>query len=75
MGGTSGFGSGSRLLEWWSLGQAEVFQLGSAANSCKKVGSGRSFYSECCRSFVPGNLIALMAYDVVVPFHHVRHPC
>ncbi|RRT46272.1 hypothetical protein B296_00050429 [Ensete ventricosum] len=40
MGGTLGFGSGSRLLEWWSTGRAEVFQLGSAVDSCKKVGSG-----------------------------------
>ncbi|RRT51315.1 hypothetical protein B296_00033095 [Ensete ventricosum] len=63
---------GSRLLEWWSSGRAEVFQLGSAADSCKKV---RSFYSECCRSFVPGNLTVLMAYHVVVPFHHARRPC
>ncbi|RZR76636.1 hypothetical protein BHM03_00001478 [Ensete ventricosum] len=47
MGGISGFGSGSRLLEWWSSGRAEVcqlgsiavFQLGSVADSCKKVGS------------------------------------
>ncbi|RWW21363.1 hypothetical protein GW17_00014485, partial [Ensete ventricosum] len=35
----------------------------------------RSFYSECCRSFVPGNLTAFMAYHVVVPFHHARRPC
>ncbi|RRT31966.1 hypothetical protein B296_00059002 [Ensete ventricosum] len=41
MGDTSGFGSGSRLLEWWSSGRAEVFQLGSVADSCKKVRSGR----------------------------------
>ncbi|RZS21904.1 hypothetical protein BHM03_00054612 [Ensete ventricosum] len=41
MGGTSGFGSGSRLLEWWSSGRVEAFQLGSIADSCKKVGSGR----------------------------------
>ncbi|RRT45290.1 hypothetical protein B296_00032273 [Ensete ventricosum] len=40
MGGTLGFGSGSRLLEWWSSGQVEVFQLGSTADPCKKVGSG-----------------------------------
>ncbi|RWV80021.1 hypothetical protein GW17_00058762 [Ensete ventricosum] len=36
----SELGSGSRLLEWWSSGQEEVLQLGSAADSCKKVGSG-----------------------------------
>ncbi|RZR84032.1 hypothetical protein BHM03_00010778 [Ensete ventricosum] len=75
MGGTLGFSSGSRLLEWWSTGRAEVFQLGSAADSCKKVESGRSFYSECCRLFVPGNLTALMAYHAVIPFHHVCRPC
>ncbi|RZR82501.1 hypothetical protein BHM03_00008943 [Ensete ventricosum] len=40
MGGTSGSGSGSWLLEWWSSGRAEVFQLESVADSCKKVGSG-----------------------------------
>ncbi|RWV90981.1 hypothetical protein BHE74_00038569 [Ensete ventricosum] len=34
-----------------------------------------SLYSECCRSSVPGNLTALMAYHVVVPFHHARRPC
>ncbi|RZS17299.1 hypothetical protein BHM03_00049428 [Ensete ventricosum] len=34
-----------------------------------------SFYSECCRSFIPGNLTALMAYHAVVPFHHARRPC
>ncbi|RWV98613.1 hypothetical protein GW17_00038523 [Ensete ventricosum] len=44
MGGTSGFGSGSRLLEWWSSGRAEVFQLGSAAESCKKVRSCAGAY-------------------------------
>ncbi|RZR87840.1 hypothetical protein BHM03_00015317 [Ensete ventricosum] len=44
MGGTSEFGSGSRLLEWWSPGRAEVFQLRSATDSCKKVGSGARAY-------------------------------
>ncbi|RWW41852.1 hypothetical protein BHE74_00052632 [Ensete ventricosum] len=39
MGGTSGFSSGSRLLELWSSGRTEVFQLGSIADSCMKVGS------------------------------------
>ncbi|RWW01961.1 hypothetical protein GW17_00034978 [Ensete ventricosum] len=77
MGGTSGFGSGSRLLEWWSSGRAEVFQLGSAADSYKQIGSGRckSLYSGCCRSSVPGNPVALVAYPVVVRFHHARRPC
>ncbi|RWW35484.1 hypothetical protein BHE74_00059582 [Ensete ventricosum] len=35
----------------------------------------RNFYSECRRSFVPGNLTALMAYHAVVPFHHARRHC
>ncbi|RRT68226.1 hypothetical protein B296_00001700 [Ensete ventricosum] len=39
------------------------------------LGLGWSFYSECCRSFVPGNLTVLMAYHTVVPFHHVRRSC
>ncbi|RZR98177.1 hypothetical protein BHM03_00027502 [Ensete ventricosum] len=64
MGSTSGFGSGSRLLDWWSSGRAEVFRLGC-----------RSFYSECCRPFVLGNLTAFMVYHVVVLFHHVHRPC
>ncbi|RRT43930.1 hypothetical protein B296_00029364 [Ensete ventricosum] len=34
-----------------------------------------SFYSECCRPFVPDNLTALMVYHVVVLFHHARRPC
>ncbi|RWV77596.1 hypothetical protein GW17_00061550 [Ensete ventricosum] len=41
MSGDSEPGSGSRLLEWWSSGREEVLQLRSAADSCKKVGSGR----------------------------------
>ncbi|RWV81908.1 hypothetical protein GW17_00056633 [Ensete ventricosum] len=35
----------------------------------------RSLYSGCCRSSVPGNLVALMAYHATVPFHHARRPC
>ncbi|RZS29030.1 hypothetical protein BHM03_00062696, partial [Ensete ventricosum] len=35
----------------------------------------RNFYSECRRSFVPGNLTALMAYHAIVPFHHARRHC
>ncbi|RRT37836.1 hypothetical protein B296_00055504, partial [Ensete ventricosum] len=34
-----------------------------------------AFYSECCRSFVPGNLTAFMVDHVVVPFHHVCRSC
>ncbi|RRT31880.1 hypothetical protein B296_00054792 [Ensete ventricosum] len=33
------------------------------------------FYSERCRLFVPGNLTTLIAYHVVVPFHHACRPC
>ncbi|RWV84211.1 hypothetical protein BHE74_00050610 [Ensete ventricosum] len=33
-----------------------------------------SLYSGCCRSSIPGNLAALVAYHVIVPFHHAR-PC
>ncbi|RWV92683.1 hypothetical protein GW17_00044897 [Ensete ventricosum] len=35
----------------------------------------KSLYSGCCRSFVPSNLVALVAYPVVVRFHHARRPC
>ncbi|RZS12168.1 hypothetical protein BHM03_00043573, partial [Ensete ventricosum] len=41
----------------------------------RDVELSRSFYSECCRSFVPGNLTAFMVYHVVVPFHHTCRPC
>ncbi|RWW54429.1 hypothetical protein BHE74_00038998 [Ensete ventricosum] len=37
MGRASGSGLGGRLLEWWSSGRVEMFQLGSIADSCKKV--------------------------------------
>ncbi|RWW50873.1 hypothetical protein BHE74_00042836 [Ensete ventricosum] len=39
------------------------------------VGRGWSLYSGCCRSSVPGNPVALVAYPVVVRFHHVCRPC
>ncbi|RZS13559.1 hypothetical protein BHM03_00045170 [Ensete ventricosum] len=52
MGGTSGFGSGSRLLEWWSSGQAEVFQLGSIVDSCKKIESGAFIVSVVGHSYL-----------------------
>ncbi|RZS08518.1 hypothetical protein BHM03_00039492 [Ensete ventricosum] len=35
----------------------------------------KSLYSGCCRSSVPGNPVALVAYPVVVRFHHARRPC
>ncbi|RWW37011.1 hypothetical protein BHE74_00057924 [Ensete ventricosum] len=40
MGGVLGSGSGGWLLAWWSSGRERVSQLGSTAESCKKVGSG-----------------------------------
>ncbi|RWV92607.1 hypothetical protein GW17_00045004, partial [Ensete ventricosum] len=67
MSGDSGLGLEGRLLEWWSPGEEGVIEFGSVANSCKEVESGRSFYSGCCRSFVPDNLTAFMAYHTVVP--------
>ncbi|RZR81034.1 hypothetical protein BHM03_00007181 [Ensete ventricosum] len=70
MGRTSGFGSGSRLLEWWSLGQAEVFQLGSAVDSYKKVGSGR---------FLTGvdlTCVRLVVRPLTPPYlHPTGYPC
>ncbi|RWV79351.1 hypothetical protein GW17_00059527, partial [Ensete ventricosum] len=63
MGGTSGSGSGSRLLEWWSSGRAEVFQLGSAANSCKKVRSGAFIVSVIGHSY----LISLLPLLLTIP--------
>ncbi|RZS22713.1 hypothetical protein BHM03_00055526 [Ensete ventricosum] len=60
MSGDSELDLGGRLLEWWSPGEEGVLQ---------------SFYSGCCRSFVPDNLTAFMAYHVVVPSHHACYPC
>ncbi|RWW83601.1 hypothetical protein BHE74_00007881, partial [Ensete ventricosum] len=40
MSGDSELNLGGRLLEWWSLGEEGVLQFGSAADSCKEVGSG-----------------------------------
>ncbi|RRT80085.1 hypothetical protein B296_00016403 [Ensete ventricosum] len=40
MRGALGSGSGGWLLAWWSSDREKVFQLGSIAESCKKVGSG-----------------------------------
>ncbi|RZR81851.1 hypothetical protein BHM03_00008155 [Ensete ventricosum] len=39
----SKLGLEGRLLEWWSPGEEGVIQFGSAANSCKEVGSGRLY--------------------------------
>ncbi|RZS24367.1 hypothetical protein BHM03_00057427 [Ensete ventricosum] len=70
MGGTSGFGSGSRLLEWWSLGRAEVFQLGSAADSCKKVASGAFIVSVVGYSY----LVTLLPLWPTVPSYPSTTP-
>ncbi|RWW52015.1 hypothetical protein BHE74_00041606 [Ensete ventricosum] len=43
---------GGRLLEWWSSGREEILQLGSAADSCTKAGSGR-FPTSAVRPLVP----------------------
>ncbi|RRT44517.1 hypothetical protein B296_00043218 [Ensete ventricosum] len=37
----SELGLEGQLLEWWSPGEEGVIQLGSTANSCKEVRSGR----------------------------------
>ncbi|RWV76948.1 hypothetical protein GW17_00062298 [Ensete ventricosum] len=59
---------------------AGVVELGSGGGTSGRVGrqllkGGRSLYSGCCRSSVPGNLAALVAYHVVIHFHHARRPC
>ncbi|RRT77436.1 hypothetical protein B296_00011203 [Ensete ventricosum] len=41
MGGDSGLGLGGLMLEWGSPGEEGVVLLGSAAGSCREVGSGR----------------------------------
>ncbi|RZR93850.1 hypothetical protein BHM03_00022434 [Ensete ventricosum] len=41
MSGDSGIGSGVLMLEWRSPGEEGIVLLGSAAGSCKEVGSGR----------------------------------
>ncbi|RRT83426.1 hypothetical protein B296_00014351 [Ensete ventricosum] len=41
MSGDSGLSLGGLMLEWGSPGDGGVVQLGSAADSCKEVGSGR----------------------------------
>ncbi|RZR73681.1 hypothetical protein BHM03_00026944 [Ensete ventricosum] len=52
-----------------------VMNVISASNFLHFQDTAQSFYSECCRSFVPGNLTAFMAYHIIVPFHHARRPC
>ncbi|RWW83122.1 hypothetical protein BHE74_00008384 [Ensete ventricosum] len=67
MSGDSGVGLGVLMLEWRSLGGEEVVLLGSAADSCKEVGSGKSFYSGCCGLFVPDDLTAFMTHHAAAP--------
>ncbi|RWW13127.1 hypothetical protein GW17_00023176 [Ensete ventricosum] len=70
MSGDSGVGLGVLMLEWRSLGGEEVVLLGSAADSCKEVGSGKlptSFYSGCCGLFVPDDLTAFMTHHAATP--------
>ncbi|RWW49353.1 hypothetical protein BHE74_00044497, partial [Ensete ventricosum] len=66
MGRTPGSGLGGRLLEWWSSGRVEMFQLGSTADSCKKVSNGVSVHEA---------LIFFIAYHTATPHHAVRGPC
>ncbi|RRT58882.1 hypothetical protein B296_00027055 [Ensete ventricosum] len=61
---------------------ARVVELGSGGGTSGRVGrqllkGGRckSLYSGCCRSSVPGNLAALVAYHAIIYFHHARRPC
>ncbi|RZS19147.1 hypothetical protein BHM03_00051495 [Ensete ventricosum] len=74
MSGDSEPGSGSRLLEWWSSSREEVLQLGSVADSCKKVGSGAYIVGVVDHSYLATRL-PLWLNPVVVRFHHVRRPC
>ncbi|RZS20144.1 hypothetical protein BHM03_00052617 [Ensete ventricosum] len=67
MSGDSGVGSGVLMLEWRSLGGEEVVLLESVADSCKEVGSGKSFYSGCCGLFVPDDLSAFMTHHAAAP--------
>ncbi|RWV81927.1 hypothetical protein GW17_00056612 [Ensete ventricosum] len=67
MSSDSGVGSGVLMLEWRSPSVEGVVLLGSAARSCKEVGSGRSFYSGCCGLFVPYDLTAFMTHHAVAP--------
>ncbi|RWW39840.1 hypothetical protein BHE74_00054794, partial [Ensete ventricosum] len=61
---------------------AGVVELGSGGGTSGRVGRQllkggrcRSLYSGCCRSSVPGNLAALVAYHAIIYFHHARRPC
>ncbi|RZS25223.1 hypothetical protein BHM03_00058397 [Ensete ventricosum] len=52
-------------------GLGEAPHIRSGVGFYKEVGSGRSLYSGCRRSSVPGDLAALVAYHAVAHFHHV----
>ncbi|RWW76024.1 hypothetical protein BHE74_00015914 [Ensete ventricosum] len=67
-----GYGKLCELPNDDDMGNSEV---GHNALGAGRIYAQVSLYSECCRSFVPGNFTALMAYHVVVPFHHARRPC
>ncbi|RWW41154.1 hypothetical protein BHE74_00053375 [Ensete ventricosum] len=71
MGRAPGSGLGGRLLEWWSSGRVEMFQLGSATDSYKKV---RGLYSNSNGVSVLEALILFIAYHTVAPRHAVRGP-
>ncbi|RZR88298.1 hypothetical protein BHM03_00015853 [Ensete ventricosum] len=80
-------GVGARLDGWiprtpsrgLTVGVAELGSGGGTSGRVRRrlLQEGRvgSLYSGCCRSSVPGNLVALMAYHATVPFHHARRPC
>ncbi|RWV79962.1 hypothetical protein GW17_00058838, partial [Ensete ventricosum] len=63
MSGDSGLGLESRLLEWWSPGEEGVIQFGSAANSCKEVGSGAFIVGAVDHSY----LITLLPLWLTIP--------
>ncbi|RWW47308.1 hypothetical protein BHE74_00046715, partial [Ensete ventricosum] len=52
MGDDPELGLGGRLLEWWSPGREEIPQLGSAADSCTKAGSGAFIVSDVDHSYL-----------------------
>ncbi|RWW36435.1 hypothetical protein BHE74_00058544, partial [Ensete ventricosum] len=57
-------------LDGWNLG----VRLGKSTAGIVELGF-KSLYSGCCRSSVPGNLAALVAYHAIVHLHHARRPC
>ncbi|RRT39716.1 hypothetical protein B296_00050916 [Ensete ventricosum] len=67
--------SGACLVDTFRLCDYGASTVGSGPCALARPRYSRSFYSKCCRSFVPGNLTAFMVDHVVVPFHHARRPC